>query len=214
VLVGDFLYSRAFQLMVHLDSMDILSILSDATNIIAEGEVLQLDNIGNADLSEEDYLEIVRCKTALLFQAAAHTAAVLSTDDPDLIEALRNYGLYFGMAFQLVDDWLDYEGDSEVMGKNVGDDLAEGKATLPLIYTIKHGTTDDAKTVYSALKTEVIGNPHPVIEAVRSSGALDYTKMRAEKFAELAINELAALPPNIHREALEALAGFAVTRMC
>lgn len=213
VLVGDFLYSRAFQLMVDLDSMDILGILSDATNIIAEGEVLQLDNIGNPDLSEEDYLEIVRCKTALLFQAAAHTAAVLATDDPDLIEALRNYGLYFGMAFQLVDDWLDYEGDSKVMGKNVGNDLAEGKVTLPLIYTIKHGETDDAKTVYAAVKNRAIGNPHPVIEAVRRSGALDYTKTRAEEFSERALEELVSLPPSIHREALESLAGFAVTRM-
>ena len=144
VLVGDFLYSRAFQLMVDLDNMDVMAIVADATNVIAEGEVLQLDHIGNAAYEESDYMEVILRKTALLFQAAAHTAAVLATRDAETIQAMRTYGRDFGLAYQLVDDWLDYEGDSDVMGKNIGDDLAEGKATLPLIRTMKFGSPHTA----------------------------------------------------------------------
>ena len=153
VLVGDFLYSRAFQLMVDLDDMDIMAIVADATNIIAEGEVLQLDNIGNAAFDEAGYMEVILRKTALLFQAAAHTAAVLATRDSETIQSMRRYGRDFGLAYQLVDDWLDYEGDSAVMGKNIGDDLAEGKATLPLIRTMKYGCPEDAALVRDALET-------------------------------------------------------------
>ena len=153
VLVGDFLYSRAFQLMVDLDDMDIMAIVADATNIIAEGEVLQLDNIGNAAFDEAGYMEVILRKTALLFQAAAHTAAVLATGDPDIIQSMLRCGRDFGLAYQLVDDWLDYEGDSAVMGKNIGDDLAEGKATLPLIRTMKYGRAEDAALVRDALET-------------------------------------------------------------
>ncbi len=213
VLVGDFLYSRAFQLMVDLDRMDILTILADATNVIAEGEVLQLDSVGNPDLTEDEYLEVVRCKTALLFQASAHTAGVLATDSPPTVAAMRDYGLHFGLAYQLVDDWLDYEGDSAVMGKNVGDDLAEGKATLPLIHTMRHGTGEDAAAVCRALTSRDARELGPVLRAVRRSGALDYTRERAQAFAALAVDALATLPWNIYREALEALAGFAVARM-
>ncbi len=198
VLVGDFLYSRAFQLMVDLDNMDVMAIVADATNIIAEGEVLQLDNIGNAAFDEAGYMEVIRRKTALLFQAAAHTAAVLATRDPEIIQSMHRYGRDFGLAYQLVDDWLDYEGDSAVMGKNIGDDLAEGKATLPLIRTMKYGHPEDAALVRAA---------------VRRSGALDYTRDRAVEFAARSADSLARLPPNIYREALEALASFAVARM-
>ena len=213
VLVGDFLYSRAFQLMVELDRMDILNILADATNVIAEGEVLQLDSVGNADLTEEAYMEVVRCKTALLFEASAHTAAVLATNTAPVVGAMRDYGLSFGLAYQLVDDWLDYEGDAAVMGKNVGDDLSEGKATLPLIHAMKHGSDADAAIIRRALTSRNARELGPVLQAVRRSGALDYTRQRAEDFAGLAIDALAGLPWNIHREALEALAGFAVARI-
>ena len=139
-------------------------------------------------------------KTALLFQAASHTAAVLATRDPDIIQSMHHYGRDFGLAYQLVDDWLDYEGDSAVMGKNIGDDLAEGKATLPLIRTMKYGRAEDAALVRDALET-------------RCSGALDYTRDRAVEFAARAADSLARMPANIYREALEALASFAVARM-
>ena len=213
VLVGDFLYSRAFQLMVDLDNMDVMAIVADATNIIAEGEVLQLDNIGNAAFDEAGYMEVILRKSALLFQAAAHTAAVLATTDPDVIQAMRRYGRDFGLAYQLVDDWLDYEGDSDVMGKNIGDDLAEGKATLPLIRTMKYGSPEDAALVRDALDTRCADALTAVRAAVRRSGALDYTRDRAVEFATRASDDLADLPPNIYREALEALTSFAVARM-
>ena len=145
VLVGDFLYSRAFQLMVELGRIDIISILSDATNVIAEGEVQQLANIGKADVSEAAYFDVIRAKTAMLFQAASQTAAVLVTRDEAHVTALRDYGLTLGLAYQLVDDWLDYAGDPAVMGKNAGDDLAEGKLTLPLIHTLRHGSSIRSK---------------------------------------------------------------------
>ena len=213
VLVGDFLYSRAFQLMVMLNRMDVMAILADATNVIAEGEVLQLDNVGNAGLTEAAYMEVVRCKTALLFQAAAHTAAVLAASAAPGEAAMRDYGLRFGIAYQLVDDWLDYEGDAAVMGKNVGDDLAEGKATLPLIYAIKHGAKEDAATVRAALEARASGNLEAVLAAVRRSGALAYTRSQARSFAAQAREALAPLPSSIYREALEALAGFAIARV-
>ena len=213
VLVGDFLYSRAFQLMVDLDNMDVMAIVADATNIIAEGEVLQLDNIGNAAYDEADYMQVILRKSALLFQAAAHTAAVLGTTDPDVIQAMRTYGRDFGLAYQLVDDWLDYEGDRDVMGKNIGDDLAEGKATLPLIRTMKYGSPEDAALVRDALDTHCADALTLVRDAVRRSGALDYTRDRAVEFAARAADSLARAPANIYREALEALTSFAVARM-
>ncbi len=213
VLVGDFLYSRGFQLMVELDSMDIMAIISDATNVIAEGEVMQLANLGKTDVTEADYLEIVRRKTAMLFQAAAHTGAVLCSDDADLIDALRRYGLHFGMAYQLVDDWLDYAGDSLVMGKNAGDDLAEGKVTLPLIHTMAHGLPADAALVRHAVAARSADDFARVADAVRRSGGLDYTKARAVEEADIAMEQAMALPPSPYRDALEALAAFAVSRM-
>lgn len=213
VLVGDFLYSRGFQLMVDLDSMDIMAIISDATNLIAEGEVMQLANIGRTTMTEDEYLEVVRRKTAMLFQAAAHTGAVLCSDDPDLIAALRRYGLHFGMAYQLVDDWLDYVGDGDVMGKNPGDDLAEGKVTLPLIHTMTNGHGNQPAVVRRAIDTRSAVDFHNVAHAVHRSGGLAYTKNRALEEAYLASEEVLALPPSRYRDALEALAMVAVSRM-
>jgi len=213
VLVGDFLYSRAFQLMVELDSMDIMAILSDATNTIAEGEVLQLANIGNCAISEAEYMEVIRCKTALLFQAATHTAAVLATEDADEIRAMRDFGPHFGLAYQLVDDWLDYAGNAETMGKNVGDDLAEGKLTLPLIHALAHTDDRDAELLTAAIAAKSADRIDEVLRIVQSSGALDYTRRAARAQSELAIACLGRLPDNEHRDALHSLAEFCVDRL-
>ncbi len=219
VLVGDFLYSRAFQLMVELESLDIMAILADATNVIAEGEVMQLANIGNADLSEEKYREVIRCKTAMLFQAAAHSSAILASaddanqTDTDMIERLRDYGLHFGTAYQLVDDWLDYAGDAEVMGKNVGDDLAEGKATLPLIHTINTGDPADAALIREALQSKSADQLDAVCAAVKRSGALNYTREQAQASSERALEALLGMPANEYRDALEDLVHAAVARI-
>ncbi|MEM7217883.1 MAG: polyprenyl synthetase family protein [Pseudomonadota bacterium] len=213
VLVGDFLYSRAFQLMVELENMDVMAILADATNIIAEGEVLQLANIGDADLSEASYFEVIRCKTAMLFQAAAHSAGVLSGIDAEQIASLRDYGAEFGVAYQLVDDWLDYAGDPQTMGKNVGDDLAEGKATLPLIRTMANGSAADADLVRRAISTKSSDDLEAVFAAVRRSGALEDTRVAARSAAERAIGTLLKLPANPYRDALEDLARAAVARV-
>ncbi len=213
ILVGDFLYSRAFQLMVELDSMDVMSIISDASNVIAEGEVMQLANIGNHCVTEDDYREIIRRKTAMLFQAAAHTGAVIATDNANHIDALRRYGLHFGVAYQLVDDWLDYAGDAEVMGKNVGDDLAEGKMTLPLIQTLKTGTAAHRDLIRTAIANKSDEQLDDVIDAVRASGALDYTREKAIEEADRAAEEALSLPASGYRDALEALTQIAVGRL-
>ena len=213
VLVGDFLYSRGFQLMVELDSMPIMAIISDATSVIAEGEVMQLANIGRLEMSEAEYLEVVRRKTAMLFQASAHTGAVLGGADAGLVDILRRYGLRFGMAYQLVDDWLDYAGDSLVMGKDAGDDLAEGKMTLPLIHTVAAGCAADAALVRTAIAARSAADFSGVAEAVCRSGGLDYTKARAVEEADAAMAEALALPPSAYRDALADLAALAVARM-
>jgi octaprenyl-diphosphate synthase len=213
VLVGDFLYSRAFQLMVELDRLDIIEVLSDATNIIAEGEVQQLDNVGNAELSEADYMAVIRAKTAMLFQAAAHTGAHLASENEHELALLRDFGLHVGLAYQLVDDWLDYAGDTKTMGKNVGDDLAEGKATLPLIRTMAEGSRADAALVRGAIEQCSGERLAEVIRAVERSGALDYTKAQAERQAQTAIALLPGLPENRYRDALAQLAEFSVSRL-
>ena len=213
VLVGDFLYSRGFQLMVELDSMDVMAIISHATSVIAEGEVLQLANLGRVDMTEAEYREVIRRKTAMLFQAAAHTGAVLGAAEADHIDALRRYGLRFGMAYQLVDDWLDYAGDGRVMGKNVGDDLAEGKVTLPLIHVLAHGAPADAMLVREAVKARSTEQFHRVAKVVRDSGGLEYTKACAIEEAERAAEEARSLPPGRYRDALESLAECSVSRM-
>ena len=213
VLVGDFLYSRAFQLMVDTSSMSMLEIVCNATNVIAEGEVLQLQHIGNAKLTEDEYLEIIRCKTAMLFQASAQAAAALASADKTTQQALKDFGLHLGMAFQLIDDWLDFVGDKDEMGKNVGDDLAEGKATLPLIHTLRHGSATHREIVRQAILSRSSQNLAAVVQAVEATGSLDYCHNLAKKHTSLCIESLANLPSNPFRHGLEALANVTVCRM-
>ena len=212
ILVGDFLYSRAFQMMVGLEDFRLLHILANATNVIAEGEVMQLMNIHDANVSEEQYMEVIRCKTAMLFQASCETAAVLSKVDNDTANALANYGNYLGIAFQLVDDLLDYDGDSKAMGKNLGDDLAEGKPTLPLIYVLKHGSETEQSLIREAIEQGGLDKIDEIIAIVRQSGALQYTANQARLYAEKAIQCLNSLPDNHYRSAMADLANFAVER--
>lgn len=212
VLVGDFLYSRAFEMMVALGDIQIMRILANATNVIAEGEVLQLSKVRDANTDEATYMEVIRSKTAMLFEAACHTAGVLSNANPEQIEALRQYGNALGIAFQLMDDMLDYSGDVAEMGKNVGDDLAEGKPTLPLIYTMRHGTPEQAQLVRQAIQKGGSEEIEPIREAVTASGALEYTARLAQEQADEAVRLLQALPASDFRDALEQLARFAVNR--
>jgi octaprenyl-diphosphate synthase len=212
VLVGDFLYSRAFQMMVDIGSVPVMEVLSNATNVIAEGEVFQLMNCKNPDVSEEAYFEVIKNKTAMLFEAASHSAAILANADKSQIEALKEYGLQLGMAFQLVDDMLDYIGDAETMGKNVGDDLAEGKPTLPLIYTMKNGSEEERQLIRKAIRSGDASQLEAICEAVQNSGALDYTKQQAEQAYEKACQSLNALPDSEYKEALAGLARLAVQR--
>lgn len=213
VLVGDFLYSRAFQLMVELENMDIMAILSDATNTIAQGEVQQLANIGNLALSEADYLEVIRAKTALLFQAAAHTAGVLASDDAESIRALKHFGLEFGLAYQLVDDYLDYAGDPAVMGKHAGDDLAEGKLTLPLIRALATAPESHAALIQEALAARNADRLADVRDVVLRCGALDYVKDAARNRAAKARASLEVLDDTEYRDALDTLAVYSIDRL-
>ena len=212
VLVGDFLYSRAFEMMVALGNMQVMQILANATNVIAEGEVLQLSKVRDANTDEATYMEVIRSKTAMLFEAASHSAAVLAGAKADQIEALREFGDALGIAFQLMDDLLDYSGDAAEIGKNVGDDLAEGKPTLPLIYTMRHGTEEQAALVRQAIQKGGTEDITPIREAVTASGALDYTARLAQQHADRAIALLDTLPASEYRDALEQLARFAVKR--
>ena len=212
VLVGDFVYSRAFQMMVSIQNMKVLRVLADATNVIAEGEVLQLMNCRNAELSEDDYLRVIRYKTAKLFEAATRLGAILGGVGDAQEEAMSAYGAHVGTAFQLIDDVLDYSGDHAVTGKNVGDDLAEGKTTLPLIYAMKHGTRDQAQRVRSAIEAGRLDDLAPVLEAIRLSGALDYARAQAGAESRMACQQLEALPHSKYRDYLIQLADFAVTR--
>ncbi len=212
VLVGDFLYSRAFEMMVALGNMEVMQILANATNVIAEGEVLQLSKVRDANTDEATYMEVIRSKTAMLFEAASHSAAVLAGAKADQIEALREFGDALGIAFQLMDDLLDYSGDAAEMGKNVGDDLAEGKPTLPLIYTMRQGTEEQAALVRQAIQKGGTDDITPIREAVTASGALDYTARLAQQHADRAIALLDTLPASEYRDALEQLARFAVKR--
>ena len=213
VLVGDFLYSRAFQLMVELGRMNVMAILSDATNTIAEGEVMQLANVGNCQISEPEYMEVIRCKTALLFETSTHTAAVLASGQPEVHEELRKFGLHFGLAYQLVDDWLDYAGESEAMGKNVGDDLAEGKLTLPLINALAQGTSSEISLLRESISARSVEALPDVLRIVRQTGALDYTKAAARAQSQLAVDCLGTLPRNEFRDAMETLALLATARL-
>ncbi|MDN6180985.1 MAG: polyprenyl synthetase family protein, partial [Halomonas subglaciescola] len=212
VLVGDFLYSRSFQMMVDVGSMRIMAILSAATCIIAEGEVQQLVNIGNPAVSEADYFATIQGKTAQLFEAASQSGAVIAEATPEQEEALKLYGRYLGLAFQLVDDLLDYQGDAEAMGKNVGDDLAEGKPTLPLLRAMEKGTPEQARLIRQAIRQGGLDQLDAVLEIVRTTGALDYTRERAEEMSAKALAQLNALPESEFRDTMEKLAHAAVER--
>jgi octaprenyl-diphosphate synthase len=214
VLVGDFLYTRSFQMMVSLERMRVMQILSDATNVIAEGEVLQLMNCNDPDISEKSYMQVIYSKTARLFEAATLLAAVL-TDQPQKIElAMQDYGKYLGTAFQLVDDIMDYVADTEDMGKNVGDDLAEGKPTLPLLYAMWHGNKSQTQMIREAIvESNGMENLQAILGAMQSTGALVYTKQQAIKASQQAIDALDPLPESQYKQALIDLAGISVERV-
>jgi octaprenyl-diphosphate synthase len=212
VLVGDFVYSRAFQMMVSVENMKVLRVLADATNVIAEGEVLQLMNCHNADLDEQGYLQVIRYKTAKLFEAATRLGAILGGAGEAAEDAMAAYGAHLGTAFQLIDDVLDYSGDHAVIGKNVGDDLAEGKATLPLIYAMKRGTREQAALVRRAIECGGLDDLDAVLESIGASGALEYARAQAQSEARAACASLAVLPQSSYRDYLLQLADFAVTR--
>ena len=212
VLVGDFLYSRAFQMMVDANSMRVMQVLADATNVIAEGEVLQLMNMHDASLDEEGYLKVIRSKTAKLFEASARLGAILAGKTSDIEEACATYGQALGTAFQVIDDVLDYDGNAAEMGKNLGDDLREGKATLPLILAMQGGTPAQAATVRSAIETGRVDQLAEIVAIVRETGALDATRAAAAAEAQRAIDAAMQLPANTHREAMVTLASQLLSR--
>ncbi|WP_058910830.1 octaprenyl diphosphate synthase [Entomohabitans teleogrylli] len=213
VLVGDFIYTRAFQMMTSLGSLKVLRIMSEAVNVIAEGEVLQLMNVNDPDISEENYMRVIYSKTARLFEAASQCSAILAGADAAQEQAMQDYGRYLGTAFQLVDDLLDYSADGKTLGKNVGDDLNEGKPTLPLLHAMRHGTPEQAQMIRDAI---IQGNGRhllePVLETMAACGSLEWTQMRAEQEADKAIAALAVLPDSPHKEALIGLAHLSVQR--
>lgn len=211
VLVGDFLYSRAFQILVAIGNMPLMGLLSDTTNTVAEGEVLQLTRAGQADTSEDDYFEVIRSKTAVLFAAACSGAAILSQREEQR-QTLHDYGMNLGIAFQLVDDVLDYQGKPEETGKNIGDDLAEGKPTLPLIHVMKHGSPEQQRLVREAISQKSAAQLPEIVAAVSRSGALDYCQQAAQHYSSQALKALAPLPPSDHRDALARLTELALQR--
>ena len=202
VLVGDFLYSRAFQLMVEIGRMRVLDVLADATNVIAEGEVLQLMNMHDADLAVDDYLRVIRYKTAKLFEASARLGAVIADAPREIEEACVNFGRSLGTAFQLVDDLLDYEGDTASLGKNVGDDLREGKPTLPLLYAMSHGTPEEVALIRHAIEQGEVERLAEIVQIVRRTGAIDATRQAARREADHAREQLAALPDSETKQLL------------
>jgi octaprenyl-diphosphate synthase len=212
VLVGDFLYSRAFQMMVALGNLRVMDIMSQATNVIAEGEVLQLVNAGDPDTTEERYLQVIDFKTAKLFEAAAELGAVVAGANNDAIAQMGSYGHHLGMAFQLIDDVLDYRGTATELGKNIGDDLAEGKPTLPLIYVLQHGADEDRQLVRDVILNKDASRFADVMTAVQHSRALEYTCEKAHTECQLALQAIANLPESRYKTALVSLAQFAVDR--
>ncbi|YCI28842.1 octaprenyl diphosphate synthase [Erwinia sp. PK3-005] len=213
VLVGDFIYTRAFQMMTSLGSLPILALMSEAVNVIAEGEVLQLMNCNDPDITEESYMRVIYSKTARLFEAAAQSSGILAGATEAQEQGLQDYGRYLGTAFQLIDDLLDYSADGQTLGKNVGDDLSEGKPTLPLLHAMRHGNPQQTAMIREAIEQ---GNGRhllePVLEAMRQCGSLEWTRARAEQEADKAIAALQSLPETPWRSALEALAHMAVQR--
>lgn len=212
VLVGDFVYSRAFQMMVGIGELRVMEVLADATNTIAEGEVLQLLNCRNADIDEVSYLQVIRFKTAKLFEAAARLGAVISRASVADEQAMATYGMHLGTAFQLIDDVLDYSGDLSKTGKNVGDDLAEGKPTLPLIYAMQNSSPPETQAIRQAIQQGGVENLPMVLQALTSTRALDYVRHQAEAEALAAREAIYQLKPGPHRDSLLQLAEFAVTR--
>jgi octaprenyl-diphosphate synthase len=212
VLVGDFLYSRAFQMMVSLNRMRVLDVLADATNVIAEGEVLQLMNMHDPDLAVADYLRVIRYKTAKLFEASARLGAVIAGAAPEIEEACADYGRALGTAFQLVDDLLDYEGDPQALGKNVGDDLREGKPTLPLLVAMERGSPEEQQLIRHAIEHGEVERLPEIVEIVRRTGALQATRDAARTEAQRARERLFVLPPSRAREALLEFSARSVER--
>jgi octaprenyl-diphosphate synthase len=212
VLVGDFVYSRAFQLLVKIGNLDVLDILSETTNVLAEGEVLQLVNAGDASLNERDYYQVIRAKTAKLFEAACEGAAILASASTEQRQQLATFGDQLGIAFQLVDDLLDYVGNVDTMGKNVGDDLAEGKTTLPLIHAMKHASAEDAGTIRTALQAKNTDQIDDIIRIVEATGSLNYTRDAAYRAIETAKGALSTLPASAYRTALEEIADYCIAR--
>ena len=212
VLVGDFLYTRAFQLLVSIKHQAIMEMMADTTNTIAEGEVLQLTKAGDANTTEESYFEVIKNKTAVLFAAATAGGAMLAEQDSATVSALYDYGLSLGIAFQLIDDALDYEGSAEEMGKNVGDDLSEGKPTLPLIYAIKHASTADSQIISNAITTKSADKLSEITTTVVNCGALQHTHETAIKHKNLACEALSKLDDSDYKNALLRIAELAVAR--
>jgi octaprenyl-diphosphate synthase len=212
VLVGDFLYSRAFQMMVEVGEMRVMQILADATNTIAEGEVLQLLNCHDADVDAGNYMRVIHCKTAKLFEAAMRLGAILGKAGIADEQAVAEYGMHLGTAFQLVDDVLDYSADELQTGKHLGDDLAEGKPTLPLIYAMQHGSTGQAAVVRGAIEQGDVGKFVEVLQIIRATGALDFTRQQAMREAEAACAAIASLADSKYKRCLLELAHFAATR--
>jgi len=212
VLVGDFLYSRSFEMMVSVGSMRVMEILSHTTNVIAEGEVLQLLNCHDPDTTEDRYRDVIRYKTAKLFEASAHLGAVLGGQPQHIEQAMARFGMHLGTAFQLIDDALDYGSSSEDIGKNIGDDLAEGKPTLPLIHAMRNGTPEQVKAIRAAIEKGGREGIDTVMEAIESTRAIAYTAQSAQDEADLAIEALAELPAGPYKEALYGLADFSVNR--
>ena len=212
VLVGDFLYSRAFQMMVEVGEMRVMQTLADATNIIAEGEVLQLLNCHDADVEADNYMKVIHYKTAKLFEAAMRLGAILAKSSSADEEAAARYGMHLGTAFQLVDDVLDYSANESETGKHLGDDLSEGKPTLPLIYAMEHGTPEQAAVVRGAIEQGDVGKFGEVLQIIHDTGALDFTRARAMQEVELACVAIAGLADSKYKQCLIELAHFAATR--
>jgi len=212
VLVGDFVYSRAFQMMVAVQNMRVMEVLSNATNVIAEGEVLQLLNVHNADITDADYLQVIHYKTAKLFEAATRLGAIVSKASPEDELALSLYGMHIGTAFQLIDDVLDLSGNALAIGKNLGDDLSEGKPTLPLLYAMRNGNAEESKTIKHAIEHGGLEDLASVLNAVERTGALDHVRDIAASECALASTAIAHFSDSAYKTALLALAEFSVNR--
>ncbi|TXR52151.1 polyprenyl synthetase family protein [Reinekea thalattae] len=212
VLVGDFLYARSFELLVKIAHLEIMNSLASTTRKIAEGEVLQLMNVKNPNISEAQYMDVITGKTAILFQASTQTSALLSGCNEQQANALADYGLHLGLAFQLIDDVLDYSGDAEKLGKNIGDDLAEGKPTLPLIHAMSHGSEADAQLIRSAIRQGSLEQLAAIQKIIQANGSIDYAEAKAQQHAQLAKQALADFADSDYKTALLSLADIAVNR--